>query len=461
MEESCERDSATSPAVVRWTRGKIGHLLVTVFLYCFSNLIVVPAITDVTISALCPGDPDGSCSLAIYLSGFQQAIIGLGTVVMTPWVGNMSDKHGRKALLTLPLAFSIVPLAIMAYNRETNYFYAYFAVRTLTAMVGTDAVTCLAVAYLADNVPETQRISTFSILYGVISAGFVGSTLAARFISTSLTFQVAAFMSMVTVVYMRIFLEDSHPEADEISRPILNGSDALDVDADGGGSAKKAHAFKKVVSLGDIFGLMRSSRTFSLAAFVAFCNNIAEGGLQASLLYFLKARFHFSKNQFADLMLIVGVAGTLSQLIIMPFLAPLLGEERLLSIGLLLGSSHMFLYSISWSSWVPYATTVFAIFVVFVSPCIRSIASKQVGPFDQGKAQGCLAGISSFANIVSPLIFSPLTAMFLSEKAPFPFPGFSIMCMGVVMMIGFVQSLAIKPSATNHKEICNESSAQP
>lgn len=82
-------------------------------------------------------------------------------------------------------------------------------------------------------------------------------------------------------------------------------------------------------------------------------------------------------------------------------------------------------------------------------------------PFFQGRAQGCLTGICSFAHIVSPFVFSPLTgklnfflllfpikiwttsdnprdlnessfdhflALFLSERAPFYFPGFSILC---------------------------------
>lgn len=63
---------------------------------------------------------------------------------------------------------------------------------------------------------------------------------------------------MVAVVYMRIFLEDSLPETEEISRPMLNGMDAQDVDDDGGSSAKKVQAFKKIPSLGDIFSLMSS-----------------------------------------------------------------------------------------------------------------------------------------------------------------------------------------------------------
>jgi len=34
--------------------------------------MVVPAITDVTMAALCPGQDE--CSIAIYLTGFQQAV---------------------------------------------------------------------------------------------------------------------------------------------------------------------------------------------------------------------------------------------------------------------------------------------------------------------------------------------------------------------------------------------------
>jgi hypothetical protein len=51
------------------------HLFVTVFLYNFSMFMVIPAITDVTMSAICPGKD--KCSLAIYLTGFQQAVFSV------------------------------------------------------------------------------------------------------------------------------------------------------------------------------------------------------------------------------------------------------------------------------------------------------------------------------------------------------------------------------------------------
>lgn len=50
----------------------LSHLFMTVFLYGFSGFMVIPAITDVTMSAICPGKDE--CSLAIYLSGIQQAV---------------------------------------------------------------------------------------------------------------------------------------------------------------------------------------------------------------------------------------------------------------------------------------------------------------------------------------------------------------------------------------------------
>lgn len=42
----------------------------------------------------------------------------------------------------------------------------------------------------ADNIGERERASAFGILAGVRSAAFVCGTLAARFLSTSSTFQV-------------------------------------------------------------------------------------------------------------------------------------------------------------------------------------------------------------------------------------------------------------------------------
>ncbi|XVE48809.1 hypothetical protein DITRI_Ditri01bG0032200 [Diplodiscus trichospermus] len=427
----------------------LSHLFVTVFLSGFASFIVVPAITDVTMFALCPGTDE--CSLAIYLSGFQQSIIGVGTALMMPLIGNLSDRYGRKALLTLPMTLSIIPLAVLACSRTTNYFYAYYALRTLTAMVCEGSINCLALAYLADNISDSQRASAFGILSGVTSGAFVCATLVARFLSTGSTFQVATFLSMLAVVYMRIFLEESLPnQVDGMTQPMLKeGEDVIQKDGD---APRKMPESKKIPSLRDIICLLKSSPSFSQAAVVAFFYSLAEGGMISSSMYYLKARFHFNKNQFADLMLIAGTIATISQLFLMPLLVSPIGDGRLLSIGLLVTCANAILYSIAWSAWVPYAATAMSIVTVFAPPSLRSIVSKQAGASEQGKAQGCISGVSSLANIIAPLIFSPLTATFLSEEAPFHFPGFSIMCIAVTLMIAFIQSLTIGRAPSNSSD---------
>ncbi|KAL5144350.1 Hippocampus abundant transcript-like protein 1 [Glycine soja] len=405
----------------------LSHLFMAVFLHNFSMFMVVPAITDVTMAALCPGQDE--CSLAIYITGFQQAMIGLGTLVMMPLLGNLSDKYGRKAILTVPMILTIIPVGILAYSRTKKFFYVYYVFKILISMICEGSVPCLGLAYVADNIPESGRSTAFGILSGIASAAFVCGTLSARFLSTALTFQVSTLIAVIGALYMQFFLRDSAIDDKHLYTPIISQENPIISKVNGKLESKK-HLFKALRSIEDLTSFLNSSLTITQAAIVAFFNSLADVGLHGSLLYFLKAQFHFDKNQFADLMVISGIAGTVSQLLLMPILAPILGEARLLSVGLFFHCIHMFLYSIAWSSLVPYASAMFSILFVFSHPCIRSIVSKQAGPHEQGKAQGCISGICSIAHIVSPLVFSPLTALFLSERAPFDFPGFSIMCIG-------------------------------
>ncbi|THU65700.1 hypothetical protein C4D60_Mb05t06410 [Musa balbisiana] len=413
--------------------GDLLHLFACAFLFHFSAFMVIPAITDVTIEALCPGRDQ--CSLAIYLSGINQAITGLGTLVVTPLVGNLSDKYGRKALLTLPMTSAIVPLVVLACGRSRTHLYAYFVIKMVSGMFSDGSMQCLSLAYVADKVCERRRASAFGVLSGVSAAGFVSGTVAARFLPTSHTFQVSASVAAVSAVYMRVFLEETDGGAalmdEESTRPLCSPA------TDGESCPRLPTLTKKVPSLGDMISLLRNSLTLTRAAIVVFFNSLADSGFQSALLYYLKAQFHFNKDQFADLLLIAGGAGAFSQLLLMPSLAPAIGEERLLNVGLLASCAH-----------VPYFASTFVILGVFIHPCIRSIVSKKVRSNEQGMAQGCITGIASFATILSPLAFTPLTALFLSENAPFTFKGFSIMCAGFASLLAFILSITMMSTTT-------------
>ncbi|XP_055807258.1 uncharacterized protein LOC129876004 isoform X1 [Solanum dulcamara] len=415
------------------------HLFVTVFLANFALNVVPPAITDITVGALCPSQDE--CSLAIYLSGFQQAILGLGSMMMLPLLGHLSDVYGRKTLLTVPVAASIIPSVILATGRSTNYFYAYYAVKTFTGMVSDSGIECLSIAYAAANISEEKRVSAIGFVAGIGSAASLLGTMAARFLSTAQIFLVAAISSMVATIYMRIFVKETSGRIDNdpLNQPIL-----IDNGAECSQSKSVSQSFKKVLPLKDIFCLLRSSVTLSLAAVIAFLNGLGEGGQQTPFLYFLKARLQYNKDNFAVLMLIGYSGAAIGQLFLMPWLAPITAEEAILCLSLFTGFLNMLIVSIAWAVWVPYVASFLSIIGFLTRPALQSIVSKQVGQNEQGIAQGCIAGISSFGNILSPLIYTPLTDLFLSERAPFNYPGFNLFCVGLAWLIALIPSMMIQ-----------------
>ncbi|CAN6863745.1 unnamed protein product [Brassica oleracea] len=437
--------------------GGLAHMLTTVFLSSFAGFLVRPVMTDVTVAAVCSGLND-SCSLAVYLTGVHQVTVGLGTMVMMPVIGNLADRYGIKALLTLPMCLSIIPPAILGYRRDTLFFYTYYVIKIIFDMVCQGTVDCLAQAYVAKNIHGTQRISMFGVLAGVRSISAVCATFAARFLPTASTFQVTALSLFVGLVYMRIFLKERLHGDDEdgydgcgdermLAEPILKNAPT------------KTHVFNnKYSSLKDMVALMKNS-TLVQALVVTFFVTFSQSGMESAFLYFLKARFGFKKNDFAQLSLLVWIIGSISQLFILRILVSAIGERRVLSTGLLMDFFNAAILSVSWSPWVPYAATALVPGVMFVMPSIYGIASRQIGSAEQGKVQGCIYGVKSFAEVVAPFVYSPLTALFLSDNAPFYFPGFSLLCVALSLMIGFLVSLQIKdvPSSLMNKTISSAS----
>jgi len=240
-------------------------MLATVFLSAFAGFMVVPVITDVTVAAVCSG-PDDSCSLAVYLTGFQQVAIGMGTMIMMPVIGNLSDRYGIKTILTLPMCLSIVP-------------------------PGT--VDCLAYAYVAVNIHGSTRISAFGILAGIKTIAGLFGTLVARFLPIALTFQVSAISFFVGLVYMRVFLKEKlnddedddlhhgtyHQEDHDsinttmLAEPILNDRPI------------KTQVFhKKYSSLKDMISLMKTSTIFFQALVVTFFSSFSDSGMESAFL---------------------------------------------------------------------------------------------------------------------------------------------------------------------------------
>src|SRR6185369_10436891 len=112
-------------------------------------------------------------------------------------------------------------------------------------------------------------------------------------------------------------------------------------------------------------------------------------------------------------------------------LVPRYGERRLLTLGLALFATAIFL--------IPFGPTYSAYFIIllplavgrsFIDPCTSALISKASSASEQGRAFGTYQGLSSLARVVGPFI--GLSIFHTHPNAPFLMAG--VICVVVFLL---------------------------
>ncbi|CAM8961343.1 unnamed protein product [Rhodiola kirilowii] len=407
------------------------HLLLPLCIHWIAEEMTVSVLVDVTTGALCPGS--STCSQAIYITGIQQTVVGIFKMLVLPILGQLADEHGRKPLLLITLSTTIIPFALLVISQSKGFVYAYYALRTISYIISQGSIFCIAVAYAADVLEETKRAAVFGWITGLFSASHVMGNLLARFLPERYIFEVSIALLIFCPVYMYFYMAETvslSPSRNECSACMDTIVNTLQ------GRYKSMRYAANVVF---------SSQTLRGITLVSFFYELGMSGISSVLLYYLKAVFGFNKNQFSEILMMVGIGSIVSQLVVLPLVNPMVGEKLVLCAALLGSVAYAVLYGVAWASWVPYLSASFGVIYVLVKPSTFAIISKASSSADQGKAQGFIAGVQSVASLLSPLAMSPLTSWFLSGDAPFRCKGFSILCASLSLVISFCCACILKP----------------
>ncbi|HSX18778.1 MAG TPA: MFS transporter [Candidatus Saccharimonadales bacterium] len=335
-----------------------------------------------------------SYSIKYGLSDFQNgllfSIFSVCQFISTPIIGRLSDKYGRKPLLTISIIGTALSFIMMAFAPSAIFLFLARALDGLTA--GNIPV---ASAVIADTTEPKDRAKGFGIIGASFGFGFaVGPAISALFVGISLAtpFLIAAAITVIAVFLTMTLLKETNAHMGEVPKG-------------------KLFDFGKMLKMlvDPAVGV-----TLSITLIYSFAFGLIIFGFQpyAVKLLGLNAR------TVSEIFTLFGFMGLVSQMFILPRVSKMLGDRRALEFALMvLGAAFVAMFLNRNFVVFVVISTILGVFNFFVNPLVQTILSKETDAKSQGSIMGLNFSYMSVGLIFGPIIGGALAT--LSLASPF------------------------------------------
>ena len=321
------------------------------------------------------------------------ATYSLGQFFAEPFCGRLSDRIGRKPILLITTALSMVFYICLAL---TQNIWLAILVRFFSGMASGNISTIQ--GYVSDVSKPEQRTARLGLVGAAFSLGFIigpfiGGILAKAH-GTARPFElplfVAAGMSGLAALGVLFFVKESR------QRKVT--------------SQVQPNLYKTAVE-GFRTPAIRNVILTSLGYMAAFA------GLEATFAMWTSLRFHWDAQKVGNIFPIIGVTAALMQTVIMRPLVRRWGEAKVLAAGLFFFGLSFIVQSFNGIEWLITPIVVMGTMgqaVIFVSIC--AIISHATPPDRQGAMLGLNMSTGAMARITGPVAGGLLFG--LSPEAP-------------------------------------------
>ena len=315
----------------------------------------------------------------VSVTGVLAAYSGL-QFIGAPIIGKLSDRHGRRKILTITVAISGIALIGSGLAQSLLVLLLFQGLNGASS-----GVFAIAQAVVADSVSDLkQRTVSFGALGASLGIGFVigpgvGGVIGA--IDPKLPFFVAAGFCLLNVLLIRLRLTESRPVSD--NKVDVQSSQSL---LWGQGQA----ALRRLISVYFLFylGFNAFNGIFVLAA---------------------KDRFNWGPQPSGLVLVYVGVVSIIVQGALLPNLLKRFRAERLSVIGLtLVGAAMLGVSGINHGYELYITQLLFAGGVGLSTPGLRSSMSICVNENQQGALGGITQSVISLTSLFGPLLSGQL-----------------------------------------------------
>lgn len=181
--------------------------------------------------------------------------------------------------------------------------------------------------------------------------------------------------------------------------------------------------------------ILKRNPLFVRLTVILMLSAVVSEGLQDLLIQYLQLKLGFQPRDNGQLFVVLGAGSLIVQSLLLRPLLALLGEARLLLLGVVLSSIQQMILAIARNKTDALLAVGIGSFVTVTFPTISSIKANSAADHEQGTVQGALAGARSLASGMGPLAFAALFAAFTKTESSLTyFPGAPFV-LGAVLMV--------------------------
>ncbi|MGN6364635.1 MFS transporter [Asticcacaulis taihuensis] len=315
----------------------------------------------------------------------------LGQFFAEPYFGRLSDRIGRKPILIVTTALSVLFYVLLAFS--PNIWIAIL-IRFFSGLSSGNISTIQ--GYVSDVSPPEKRSGRMSLIGGAFSLGFIigpfiGGILSHETAAGGNQFRLplmgAALLSALACLGVMLFIRESRERRTKIE-------------------AAQPHILKTAQEALQSPVLVRLILS-------TLCYMMAFAGLESTFGLWAEARFHWGPKEIGAIFLPLGIAAALMQMVFMRPLTRRYGESKVLAAGLFVFGLSFVLQGMNHIGWLITPIIMLGALgqaVIFSSIC--AIISLSTAPDKQGAMLGLNMSTGAIARITGPMIAGYVFSLF-------------------------------------------------
>ncbi|WOI52491.1 TCR/Tet family MFS transporter [Parvularcula sp. LCG005] len=389
-----------------------GRALLFVFLTVFMSMIgmgiIIPVMPELIMSLTGRSEADSAA-----LNGYLLFVYAVMQFIMSPILGALSDRFGRRPILLLSLLAYALDYLLMALAPT---YALLFLGRMLSG--GFAATYATANAFIADISPPEKRAANFGLMGAAFGLGFIIGPAIGGWVG-SFDPRYPFLLASAVVFANLLFGYLVFPETVTAER-------------------RRPFQWRRANPLGGLISVSKHKVVFGVLM-AYFLMQFSHHALTAVWAFFAKAKYGWDEAQIGWSISYVGLTAAFMQGLVVRRTIPQIGETRAVIIGIAAMSVSMVGYALFSPNWIALlAWVTLGSAGGFMMPGMQGIMSRATPADSQGELQGAIASLMSLTMAFSPLTMTQIFKHYADREGAPDFPGAPFIVSAIILLVALI-----------------------